>query len=72
MKPTDAEIRRYATGLAESYGAHSIAYAEDMIRAYLANGHTLQFEVWKKVRDSLAAKRVTRRRSADEMPAAAE
>ncbi len=55
MKPTDADIRRYAAGLAKSYGHHSLTYADDMIRAYLANGHTPQLEVWRKVRGSLPA-----------------
>lgn len=70
MKPTDAEIRRYAAGLAKSYGHHSITYADDMIRAYLANGHTPQMEVWRKVRGRLSAA-MGKRNAAEEREAMA-
>jgi|GEM_PF-3272762 len=51
--PTGAEIRRYARGLVESYGSHALDYADDMIRAYIANGESGATAVWRNVRAEL-------------------
>jgi len=51
--PTGAEVRRYARGLVESYGSHALHYADDMIRAYIANGDAGATAVWRDVRAEL-------------------
>ena len=49
MRPDISDIRVYANGLMESYGAHSVRYADDMVRAYLANGDLGAVDVWRQV-----------------------
>ncbi|NBC31156.1 MAG: hypothetical protein GVY13_00595 [Alphaproteobacteria bacterium] len=49
MRPDDSEIRIYAMGLLESYGPHSLHYADDMVRAYLANGDFGGVAIWRQV-----------------------
>ena len=50
MSPSPTDIRRYAQGLVESYGQHSLHYADEMIQAYLANGNTDALDVWRQVK----------------------
>ena len=50
MSPSPNDIRRYAQGLVESYGQHSLHYADEMIQAYLANGNTDALDVWRQVK----------------------
>ena len=49
MRPETSDIRVYAVGLRESYGTHSVRYADDMVRAYLANGDLGAVDVWRQV-----------------------
>ena len=49
MRPDTSDIRVYAKGLMESYGVHSVRYADDMVRAYLANGDLGAVDVWRQV-----------------------
>jgi hypothetical protein len=53
MSPSPNDIRRYALGLVESYGSHSLDYADEMIQAYLANGNTGALDVWRQVKHHL-------------------
>ena len=50
MSPSPNDIRRYAQGLVESYGQHSLHYADEMIQAYLANGNSGALDVWRQVK----------------------
>ena len=50
MSPSPTDIRRYAQGLVESYGQHSLHYADEMIQAYLANGDSDALDVWRQVK----------------------
>ncbi len=47
--PSADDIRRYAHGLLDSYGRHALSYADDMVRAYLANGDMIATDVWREV-----------------------
>ena len=53
MRPNNSDIRVYAMGLLESYGAQSVDYADDMVRAYLANGDLSAVAVWRQVLNQL-------------------
>lgn len=53
MRPDNSDIRVYAMGLLESYGAHSVHYADDMVRAYLANGDSHAVDIWRQVLNQL-------------------
>lgn len=53
MRTEMSDIRVYAKGLMESYGAHSVRYADDMVRAYLANGDLGAVDVWRQVLNHL-------------------
>ena len=53
MRPDNSDIRVYAMGLLESYGAHSVDYADEMVRAYLANGDLSAVYVWRQVLNQL-------------------
>lgn len=50
MSPSPNDIRRYAQGLIDSYGQHSLNYADEMIQAYLANGDAGALDVWRQVK----------------------
>lgn len=53
MRPDTSDIHVYAVGLRESYGDHSVSYADDMVRAYLANGDFGAVDVWRQVLNCL-------------------
>jgi hypothetical protein len=72
MSPSPTDIRHYALGLVESYGPHSLRYADEMIQAYLANGDTGALSVWRQVMNHLLALHdSTGAPNGDALPAAA-
>jgi hypothetical protein len=72
MSPSPTDIRHYAQGLVESYGPHSLRYADEMIQAYLANGDSGALSVWREVRHQLLALYdATGVRKGDALPAVA-